>query len=178
MSRKTSRRKAFFERGAQAWRRISGDERHIYVCPLCVRGLRADALAARLLSIEHVPPRSVGGKPLTLTCKECNSRAGHTVDAASDAHEHLVALAEAMSPTGARVTGTGKLRLKDLPPVNIRYSAERGNVEFNVLRPGNNPNAFATHFAAVNDAINSGTTGDFKHFFTPDARFRGRRVLV
>lgn len=30
--------------------------------------------------MEHVPPDSVGGQPLILTCRRCNETAGHTVD--------------------------------------------------------------------------------------------------
>jgi hypothetical protein len=30
--------------------------------------------------VEHVPPESVGGQPLILTCRSCNGTAGHTVD--------------------------------------------------------------------------------------------------
>ena len=37
-----------------------------------------------LLSVEDVPPRHSGGRPLVLTCKACNSTAGHSIDAVAD----------------------------------------------------------------------------------------------
>ena len=49
-----------------------------YVCPLCLRAFGEEAL--RLLTREHVPPRSVGGHRLVLTCRECNSAGGHETD--------------------------------------------------------------------------------------------------
>src|SRR5262249_398741 len=34
------------------------------------------------LSLEHVPPKSLGGRPRTLTCKKCNNEAGKMLDSA------------------------------------------------------------------------------------------------
>jgi hypothetical protein len=33
-----------------------------------------------MFTVEHVPPDSVGGRPLILTCQRCNGTAGTTVD--------------------------------------------------------------------------------------------------
>ena len=178
MNRKANKREGLFLRGAEAWQRISGDQRALYVCPICTRGFTFGAVAAGVLSLEHAPPRALGGKALALTCKDCNSRAGHTVDAASNALDHLVALSEAMSPTGRKITGTGKLQLLELPSINVAYVVERGNVQFNVLRPRNNPASFERHLAAVNEALKGGTTRDFRYKFTPNTRFHPRRALV
>ena len=48
-----------------------------YLCPLCL-GWFSDVDD---LSLEHAPPESVGGRQITVTCRHCNSTAGHTVDA-------------------------------------------------------------------------------------------------
>lgn len=45
------------------------------ICPLC---MTADCL--KQMSIEHVPPQSVGGKPRLITCKNCNSKTGHSIE--------------------------------------------------------------------------------------------------
>lgn len=48
------------------------------LCPLCFRYfLRSDI--ARITQ-EHVPPKSLGGKVKTLTCKECNDTSGFKFD--------------------------------------------------------------------------------------------------
>src|SRR5437867_4136068 len=51
-----------------------------YVCPLCLNAFRFDALADGRLTVEHVPPRRLGGRGLLLTCARCNSWAGTAMD--------------------------------------------------------------------------------------------------
>lgn len=54
-----------------------------YVCPLCYRWFPEDDIvdsAKTGLTLEHVPPDSLGGKPLILTCKTCNSNSGNQLD--------------------------------------------------------------------------------------------------
>ena len=53
----------------------------IYPCPVCLTPFTGDALADGRLSSEHVPPESVGGRELVLTCKRCNNSAGAKLDA-------------------------------------------------------------------------------------------------
>jgi hypothetical protein len=70
-------KKRWFDRGAQAF----GDaalayRRQGYCCPICLR-ISASVSA---FTAEHVPPRSVGGRPLILTCERCNGTAGTMVD--------------------------------------------------------------------------------------------------
>lgn len=44
------------------------------------------------MTIEHAPPESLGGGPVCLTCKECNSTAGHTVDGHMKKRENVFGL--------------------------------------------------------------------------------------
>lgn len=48
-----------------------------YICPLC---LHAYAIGNTELTLEHVPPKAVGGKPILVTCKACNSNCGADID--------------------------------------------------------------------------------------------------
>jgi HNH endonuclease len=52
-----------------------------YACPLCKTFFTIDELATKNLTKEHVPPRSVGGREMVLTCRQCNNSAGSTFDA-------------------------------------------------------------------------------------------------
>ena len=54
-----------------------------YTCPCCLRGLYSHG-AAHKLTIEHVPPETLGGRPMLLTCAQCNSNAGANFDAHAD----------------------------------------------------------------------------------------------
>ena len=55
-------------------------EHPFYVCPQRLQAFPESALATGWLTREDVPPKSVGGKKLVLTCRNCNSAAGHEMD--------------------------------------------------------------------------------------------------
>jgi hypothetical protein len=59
----------YWERGAAVLRSFGYP--HEYGCPLCLRLFRRDQIDQ--LSLDHVPPKSVGSKLKVLTCKTCNS---------------------------------------------------------------------------------------------------------
>lgn len=75
-ARHPSNRLNHFRKGVEAFSRLGlpAELAGLYMCPLCMRGCRE--VDAGELTLEHVPPRSVGGKRLLLTCRDCNSRAG------------------------------------------------------------------------------------------------------
>jgi hypothetical protein len=51
-----------------------------FACPVCLRLLNRERLATGEITEEHVIPRSLGGRIVTLTCRECNSTAGHSLE--------------------------------------------------------------------------------------------------
>jgi len=54
-----------------------------YICPLALTVHKSSCLnegTSNQLSLEHVPPESLDGKPICLIRKDLNSRFGHTVD--------------------------------------------------------------------------------------------------
>jgi hypothetical protein len=83
------RREQWFVEGAAALRRSlpaigrpdalppTGE---FYACPCCLWAYGRDALDARFLTEEHVPPEKLGGRKLLLTCKTCNNTAGTGLD--------------------------------------------------------------------------------------------------
>ena len=74
-------KRTWFDRGVAAFQRDTPAAPACYVCALCVRGFGGDALDEGQVAIEHAPPEAVGGKPVCLTCTDCNNNAGRTVDA-------------------------------------------------------------------------------------------------
>jgi hypothetical protein len=55
----------------------------LYVCPLCADGFLEVMLDQRKknpLTLEDLPPKSVGGKARILTCKNCNNKSGSNLD--------------------------------------------------------------------------------------------------
>lgn len=78
------RRKVLFTLGAEALRAVTGhQEEDLYACPLCRRVFSAEALEGPdpTLTLEHVPPESLGGRALLLSCKRCNNEGGRKLDA-------------------------------------------------------------------------------------------------
>ena len=51
-----------------------------FACPVCLRLLRREGLAAGDITGEHVVPSSLGGRVVTLTCRDCNSEAGYRLE--------------------------------------------------------------------------------------------------
>lgn len=81
----------WFNLGAAAFERVCPGmfDEPVYPCPICLRPFSAAALIDGRLSTEHVPPRSVGGRKLLLTCKGCNNSAGTKLDADAKAKERV-----------------------------------------------------------------------------------------
>lgn len=84
------RRERWFDEGATALRRAlerSGRRGDLpvvgdwYACPCCLKLYAPETVLSRMLTIEDVPPKAVGGRPMLLTCKQCNNTAGSELDA-------------------------------------------------------------------------------------------------
>jgi hypothetical protein len=55
----------------------------LYICPLCLRSpftLKSIEEPDPILTLEDIPPKSLGGTSRILTCKKCNNTFGHTLD--------------------------------------------------------------------------------------------------
>ncbi len=62
---------------------LSPDFTEGYICPLCLDFFSRKDLSqesANPLTFDHNPPASLGGKQGVLTCRKCNSEAGHKLD--------------------------------------------------------------------------------------------------
>ena len=62
---------------------LNPDIPNSYICPLCIKcfsKIELDQTRNNCLTLEDVPPKILGGKPLTLTCKKCNNSAGSLLD--------------------------------------------------------------------------------------------------
>lgn len=60
--------------------------RDFFLCPLCLRPYHRSCLELPKnhpyrLTAEHVPPKELGGRKMTLTCRQCNTTFGGKIDA-------------------------------------------------------------------------------------------------
>ena len=96
-----------------------------YVCPTCLVAWPEAALQARVLTAEHVPPESIGGKVLVLTCARCNHQAGHEVDShlrkEADLYEFATGQGSFQQRRASLETQSGR--------VPIRLSIEGGSIQ-------------------------------------------------
>jgi len=54
-------------------------DRDVFICPICL-GEHDSTQGVNPLTLEDAPPKSLGGKANTLTCKSCNNGAGAKID--------------------------------------------------------------------------------------------------
>lgn len=166
MARKDQRHRrqlSYFKTGANAAQRILHFEepphrRHLYVCPLCCTFHDIDSLESGALTEEHVPPSSVGGAPLTLTCGRCNHSAGTTLDSHAAARKRTHDLLNLRS---------GESRVMLDYGVNAHMRITEGPVHVSVDVRHNDPARFAAFNAAIGwrvSAANAGTLGSLPLF--------------
>lgn len=88
-SRRAAKRARWFHQGAKALSHVYADAGGRYACPLCLRAHSQP----EAFTFEHVPPECLGGRPLVLTCPDCNRDAGLSLDhharAGEDAREFV-----------------------------------------------------------------------------------------
>lgn len=113
---------AMFRRGAEAAAQVSGVE-GLYFCPICKLGYEETAISVGLLTLEHVPPKSLGGRGVALTCKQCNNSAGHTVDAAVSRREELRRFQDLVLEAKGETTVDAVLEIADTK-ANVRVSRD------------------------------------------------------
>jgi hypothetical protein len=77
------KKREWFDLGAESFARVRPGlyDYPIYPCPICLTTFTIEALAQKQLSTEHVPPESLGGRELLLTCRSCNNSSGTKLDA-------------------------------------------------------------------------------------------------
>ncbi len=123
--KKSDLKRKFFERGATALRNISAIDQECYCCPICSYLYLPEALEVDVLTLEHAPPQKVGGKPLALTCKECNSVAGYSLDLAVVQRQKLIDFTEALMGQRRNFKGRANFLIGG-ETLNINFEKDEG----------------------------------------------------
>jgi len=153
--RRIEKKLRWFDRGAAAFERafpgrlaaqFGADAGPRYVCPICDFAFIRAAVEAGVLTAEHVPPESFGGRERLLTCKRCNDSAGRLLDAHARRKENLADFLK-----GREIKRPMKVTIEH--PVGNEVQA-RLNIEadgttvFNVVRRANSRAAITAFQAA------------------------------
>lgn len=112
-----------------------------YVCPICFRIFTKEQV--QLLSKDHVPPQSVGGKDIVLTCGACNNNQGAEID------KHLKRAHEGTSFLKRRPKSSvyESLQTSDLSFVKSKISiTEEGGYFFRLDKKNSKPSGYEAFF--------------------------------
>lgn len=114
------RRLNLFEKYACNWTLVSAKypwyksipdtHRFAVLCPLCLSIFNSEALNQQSdnpLTLEHIPPHNLGGKPIILTCKKCNNQSGQFLD--HNIMEHIQTEPFLRLQENSEITGTTSL---------------------------------------------------------------------
>lgn len=112
-----------------------------YPCPLCGHFFGVKHLEPNqdnFLTIEHVPPKSLGGSNIILTCKNCNSEHGRNLDGQLynkiKAHRFMKSEQEAELNVRYRIAdkipSDGKLLRRATGEIVFHFDADRTNPKF------------------------------------------------
>lgn len=88
------KRLLIFQYGAKAAAKYRNGDCSLYFCPICELGYDEGSAISGELTLEDVPPKSIGGKPILLTCRPCNSCTGYTIDSAMTNRNELLDFAK------------------------------------------------------------------------------------
>ena len=135
MSIAMDKKEQFFHHGAKAMSKYLTLDVEWYFCPLCMTGYRIGDI--NKLTLEHVPPESIGGKEICLTCEDCNRKAGHRIDNHVHRRNRVISFAKA---TNGEDTYEGRVRV-DLEDesINADLKVQDGAFQFKVPTKYNNP---------------------------------------
>lgn len=125
--------RSWFNKGVEALQRTVPNAPSCYGCPLCLRVFPEQKID--LLTCEHVPPASLGGHRLILTCKDCNGQAGGKsgIDTHARRAEHVLDFAlETMETPRPAEFSVGSLKQR------VEVYRSSGGLFIRGL-PGNNP---------------------------------------
>ena len=174
-----NRRRAIFSAGREALKALLPDQEvDRYACPICSNVFDADALEHGDLTLEHVPPRSIGGKGIALTCFQCNSGAGTRIEAEWLKRMHLDRFARALLERSD--TYQGRVRLEMLgEQLNFELDTHGGDDGQTLLRAvENDPKALDRLREARKEVVDRGEWEGQEMRLTPRVRFRPRRARV
>jgi len=138
--KKRDLKKEYFKKGSTALRKLGVIDLDCYCCPICHRLYLPGALDTGELTLEHAPPERVGGKPLALTCKECNSVAGYSVDLAVVNRQRQFDFTRAVigHKTGQNLSARGTLSIAG-EKLNVRFEVNDDAISIIPPRENNDP---------------------------------------
>ena len=150
MSKKSERkRQELFGQCSSAIKSLTGVSGEFCICPLCGQYFTRQVLVERRLTLEHVPPKCIGGKEFLLTCSECNSTAGHKLDSTLHVRQRYENFVSILAKRGGTCRERIKLQMGD-EILNFDFVVDHSTGGGHWFIPaGNDPQAVSRWQAAM-----------------------------
>jgi len=168
-------RHKLFKKSVKSLQSISDLQEEYYVCPLCLRGFKEEAIKSDILTFEHVPQKSIGGKKLLLTCDKCNSEAGYKFESDLHKRERVKSFVHALVGK-EEFEGRIKLTLGGVK-TNTKIKIKDGSVRFEIPEMINNPKKREQQFNHLQKLVDEQIT-DYKFNVEAVDRFSKNKVKV
>lgn len=151
-----AKRLAIFRFCAPLASKTFGYDEQLYVCPLCGKEHPEESAKSGELTLEDIPPQSIGGKGLLLTCKNCNSLAGSKLEIFIKNLQDMQEFERiVIGDTTSDATTSGNIIINDeIYRVNIRQLDDI--TEIKLIENANDPNKIN----ALNKYMRSLSTND------------------
>lgn len=172
------KKRRLYQTGVEAIQTLSPDFPPVYICPICRRGFGTDDLRDGRLTGEHVPPQSVGGRLMCLTCKDCNNTAGTALESHLKAREEVESFARAVAGDGAVESYVATLHIGD-DSFQVEVSTKPGEAVEIVGSEERNPPGYSKRLQGVLDSLGESGEWDGQRFsITSRKHYHPWRVQV
>lgn len=170
---KSKLKRQYFEKGAAALRIVTSIDQDCYCCPLCNRLFIPQAIEEGVLTLEHAPPEKVGGKPLALTCKECNSISGYSIDSAVVNRERLSEAIKAITGQNRNYEGRASIKMGG-ELINVRLEVNEKSISIKPPQEINNPKKLEAYKAYMKSLHDEGKWNGEEFTITPILSYHNR----
>jgi hypothetical protein len=144
---KSLKRLQWFNYGVEALIRARPAAPRVYGCPICLRGFDDP----NAMTLEHIPPGSIGGRQLVLTCKDCNNRSGTMLDAHIRTGLDLREIAQGKQDIWIKLNQFGYT-------ITAKVLLEHGKIHISGVPEKSHPEAHRSLFAKMNEVAETGST--------------------
>lgn len=175
--KKNELKRKYFEIGAAALKSIASVDQECYCCPICKQLYIAEALEAGILTLEHAPPKKVGGKPIALTCKECNSVAGYSVDSAVVQRQRQLDFEKAVMGQKLNYKGRATFLIGE-ETLNVNFETDQGIASIKPLEEINDPKKIKAYQDYMMYLQQAGKWNGQTFTITPNAKYHHKYSKV
>lgn len=148
---KEAKKNGLYKQGCHNCSMLTG--KSVYCCPIC-----GEIKEKSELTLEHAPPRSMGGKEIILTCDICNNTAGSKIDAQVANQQNQLRLIKGFAKRSFDQNERLKLQVDDIR-LNVELSKsddDSGKLNFKILGDTNNPEHIEQMREHAREAANAG----------------------